>query len=70
MIAIFDVQTEVTYCKNIAKFGDNWSIFMWFTAHTNIQTVRKTLNRTIFEKIASRSFQNSSLVPQYQFSKL
>ena len=39
---LFSVQTKVTYCKNISKFLENWTIFMWFIVETYIQTDRQT----------------------------
>ena len=39
---IFDVQTKVTFMKNISNFCDNWSILTWFTVQTSITTDSQT----------------------------
>ena len=40
---MFGVQAKVTFIKNTSKFCDNWSVFTWLTARTNIRRDRQTL---------------------------
>ena len=41
-MTICGLQTEVTYYKKVSVFCENWSIFEWFIAQTNIQAERQT----------------------------
>ena len=59
----YAVQTKFTYCKNISKFRENWSVFAWFTAQTNIQT-NEILNCRMSNKI-----NNSTKVKKKKFQK-
>ena len=65
MIRIFKVRTKIIYFKNIYKFCDNGSIFIWFLAQTKIQTDRETIFKLSHYNSINNSIKTFSMKKKY-----